>query len=187
MPADTLSLLATIQPSCKTLHETIAHPRVTRPHEYIQSHKVPRPLDEAKRLTENRQPHNVRSMESRFLRPPGSDFIQSAKPWERQSIDIVGPIPMTGSKNQYLPTVVNDFISFPSAICPRIITSGSFVKGLLTIFAISPQGSFSPTWTRSSCHWGSKTSAAKRESRPPKLHPTILRAIVKTSATMDLF
>ena len=45
--------VSTLQPSCKTLHETLVHPGVTRLYEYIQRHKVPISLDEAKRVTEN--------------------------------------------------------------------------------------------------------------------------------------
>ena len=51
--ADALSRLASLQPSCKTLHETLAHPGVTRLYEYIQRHKVPISLEEAKRVPEN--------------------------------------------------------------------------------------------------------------------------------------
>ena len=130
MPADALSRLAIIQPSCKTLHETLAHPGVTPLYEYIRSHKVPVFLDEEKSVTENcktcalRKPH--------FLQPPGSNLILSSKSWERQSIDIVGPKPMTRSKNQYLLTVVGFFFAFPL----RNITSGGVIKSLSTLFAI---------------------------------------------------
>ena len=39
--SDALSVLASLQPSCKTLHETLARPGVTGMYEYIQRHKVP--------------------------------------------------------------------------------------------------------------------------------------------------
>ena len=68
--------------------------------------------------------------------PPGSDFIRSSKPWERLSIDIVGPKPMTRNKNQYLLTVVDEFIRFPFAFRLRNITSSSVIKCLSTLFAI---------------------------------------------------
>ena len=50
-----------------------------------------------------------------------------------------------------------------------------------------PQDSFTPIWTHSLCHRNSKTSVAKIELRPPKLRPTILRAMAKTSATTELY
>ena len=39
VPADALSRLASIEPSCITIHETLAHPGVTRLYEYIQDTK----------------------------------------------------------------------------------------------------------------------------------------------------
>ena len=63
--ADALSRLASLQPSCKTLHETLAHPGVTRLYEYIQRHKVPISLDEAKR-----EFHTVRLIGIPKLLPP---------------------------------------------------------------------------------------------------------------------
>ena len=132
--ADALSRLASLQPSCKTLHETLAHPGVTRLYEYIQRHKVPISLDDAKRVTENCK--TCALWKPRFLRPSGSDLIRSSKPWERLSIDIVGPKPMTRNKNQYLLTVVDEFSRFPFAFPLRNITSSSVIKCLSTLFAI---------------------------------------------------
>ena len=113
VPDDALSRLATIQPCCKTLHEIYAHPGVTRLYEYIQRHKVPISLDETKRVIENCK--TCALWKPHYLRPPGSSPIRSSKPWERHSIDIVGPKPMTRSKNQYLRTVVDEFSRFPFA------------------------------------------------------------------------
>ena len=132
--ADALSQLASLQPSCKTPHETLAHPEVTRLYEYIQRHKVPISLDEAKRVTENCK--TCALWKPRFLRPPSSDLIRSSKPWERLSIDIVGPKPMTRNKNQYLLTVVDEFSRFPFAFPLRNITSSSVIKCLSTLSAI---------------------------------------------------
>ena len=66
------------------------------------------------------------------MQPPGSDLILSFKSWERQSIDIVGPKPMTRSKNQYLLKVVGFCFAFPL----RNITSSGVIKSLSTLFAI---------------------------------------------------
>ena len=134
MPAATLSRLASIQPSCKTLHETLAHPVVTQLYEYIQRDKVPMSLDEAKRVTAKCKMCAV--WIPRFLRPRVNGLIRSSKPWERLSIDIVDPKPMTLSKNQYLLTVVDKFSRFPFAFPLRNITSSSVIKCLLTVFAI---------------------------------------------------
>ena len=125
MPANALSRLASIQPSCKTLHETL--------YEYIQRHKVPISLDEAKRVTENCKTCTI--WKPRFLRPPGSDLIRFSKPWERLSIDIVGLEPMTRSKTN-TSSVVDEFSRFPFAFPLRNITSSSVIKCLSTIFVI---------------------------------------------------
>ena len=68
--ADALSRLASLQPSYKTLHESLAHPGVTRLYEYIQRQKVPISLDEAKRVTENCK--TCALWKPRFLRPPAA-------------------------------------------------------------------------------------------------------------------
>ena len=99
VPVDAMSRIATIQPICKTIHETLAHPGVTRLYEYIQIHKVPISCHEANRVNEIWKTCSL--WQSRFLRPPGNDLMQSSTPWERLSIDIVGPKPMTRSKIQY--------------------------------------------------------------------------------------
>ena len=131
---DALSRLATIQPSCKTSHKTHAYPGVTRLNEYIQRHKVPKSLDEAKRVTENRQ--SCVLWTPRFLRPPGSSLIGFSKPWERLSIDIVGLKPMTRRKNQYFLTVVEEFSRFPFAFPLRIILCSNVIKRFSALVAI---------------------------------------------------
>ena len=75
-------------------------------------------------------------METALLSTPGSDLIRSSKPWERQSVDIVGPKPMTRNRNQYLLTVVDESSRFPFAFPLRNITSKSVIKCLSTLFAI---------------------------------------------------
>ena len=80
VPADALSRIATLPPSCNTLHEILGHPRVTRLYEYIQRHKVPISLEKANRVTENCRTCALRK--PRFLRKPGRDLIRSFKPWE---------------------------------------------------------------------------------------------------------
>ena len=80
VPADALFRLASIQASCETLRETLAHPGGTRLYEYIQRQQIPISLDEAKRAIENCKTCAI--WKPRFLWPPGSDFIRSAKPWE---------------------------------------------------------------------------------------------------------
>ena len=59
---------------------------------------------------------------------PRQRFIRSSKPWERLSIDIVGPKLMTRNKNQYLLTVVDEFSRFPFAFPLRNITSSSVIN-----------------------------------------------------------
>ena len=75
-------------------------------------------------------------METALFATPGSDLIRSTKPWERISVDTVGPKPMTRSKTQYLLTVVDELSRFPFAFLLRNITSSSVIKSLSTLFAI---------------------------------------------------
>ena len=94
---------------------------------------------------------------------------------------------MTRSKNQYILTVVDEFVGFlsPSLSGTSLLVASSSV---LRHFSLSsePLGSFTPTGAHNSSHRNSKTSAAKMEFRPPKLRPTTLRAMAKTSAITEL-
>ena len=78
-------------------------------------------------------------------------------------------------------------VGFPS---PSLSKTSHLVASSSVFQHFSPSsehlGSFTPTVAHSSSHRNSKTSAAKIELRPPKLRPTTLRAMAKTSATTEL-
>ena len=86
-----------------------------------------------------------------------------------------------------LPQWWMSLVGFPSSSLSgtsRLVASSSVFR----LFSLSsePLGSFTPTGAHSSSHRNSITSAAKMELRPPKLRPTTLRAMAKTSASMEL-
>ena len=148
MPVDALYQLATIQPRCKTLHETVAHPGVTRLYDYIQRHQVRISLGEAKRITENCKICAL--WKPLFLRPPCSKLIQSSKAWGRLSIDIVGL-----KQNQYLLTGVDEsgvcFLLLSRSRTSRLEASSNVFRPFLQ--SSEPHsGSFIPTGAHSSCH-----------------------------------
>ena len=167
-------------------HETLARPGVTRLLEFVQRHKAPMCLGDAKRVPENCETSGLGK--PRFLWPHGCDLIRSSKPWERLSINTVGPKPMTRSKNQNILTVLDEFNRFLFAFPLRPIMSSSVVKCLSTLFAIfgTPMFIHFKRGTQFDST-NSKPSAAKMEVRPPKLRTTILKTMVKTSAARELF
>ena len=138
---------------------------------------------------------------------PRQRFIRSSKPWERLSIDIVGPKPMTRNKNQYLSQWWMSLVGFPSPSLSgtsRLVASSMSLVGFtspflsgtsrlvasLSVFRhFSPSsehlGSFTLTGAHSSCHRKSK-NFCRQNWRSPKLCPTTLRAMAKTSATTEL-
>ena len=126
-------------------------------------------------------------METALFATPGREPIRSSKPWERLSMDIVGPKPMTRNKNQYFLTVGMSLVGFPS---PSLSGTSRLVASSSVFQHFSPSsehlGSFTLTGAHTSSHRNSKTSAAKMELQPPKLRPTTLGAMAKTSATTEL-
>ena len=78
-------------------------------------------------------------------------------------------------------------VSFPSPSfsgTSRLVASSSVFCHFL-LFS-EPLGSFTSTGGHCWSHRNSKISAAKMELRPPKLRPTTLNAMAKTSASTEL-
>ena len=169
MPAGALSRLATIQPSCKTLHETLPHPEVTRLYEYSQRLKVPISLDEVKRVAENRKTQNVRSVETALCGSPAA--ILSGPP------NLASDYQLTLSAlNQWLEAKTNTFSQWWMSLVgfrSPSISETSHLMASSNVFrhflpSSEPPCSFTPTGAHSSCHRKSKTGA-KMDLRPPKL------------------
>ena len=115
------------------------------------------------------------------MRPPGSDLIRSSKLLERLSNDIVGPKPLTRSKNHHLLTVVDEF-RFPDFFHLRKITSSSAIKCLSTLRAIFETPGHSPRrGTQFVSSEFQKIGAETSKTTP--FHP---QGHGKTSATTEL-
>ena len=96
--------------------------------------------------------------------------------------------------NQRIEAKTNTFsqwwMSLVGFLSPSLSGTSRLVvaSSVFSHFLLSPEplGSFTPTGAHSSSHRNSKTSAAKMELRPPKLRPTNLRAMAKTSGITEL-
>ena len=139
--ADALSRLASLEnKTCQQLHRDLAHAGITRLYEYVQRYKLPFSVQEVRKTVTDCQ--TCALWKPKFYQPPKQQLIQSTRPWERLSIDIVGPKEISQSGNQYLLTVIDEYSRFPFAFPLRKITSSS-VKGCLAqLFSIFGPPSF---------------------------------------------
>ena len=139
--ADALSRLASLENNtCQQLHRDLAHAGDTRLYEYVQRYKLPFSVQEVRQTATDCQ--TCALWKPKFYQPPKQQLIQSTRPWERLSIDIVGPKEISQSGNQYLLTVIDKYSRFTFAFPLRKITSSS-VKGCLAqLFSIFGPPSF---------------------------------------------
>lgn len=105
--ADTLSRVATVSVSkLKQIHERLAHPGITRMWDYIRRYNLPYSVEEVKEMISKCQ--TCCECKPRFFKPPkSSKLVKAAKPFERLSIDIVGPKPISAKQNRYFFSVID--------------------------------------------------------------------------------
>ncbi len=133
--ADALSRIATVSfpQSVDTLHRLLCHPGVTRLWDYINRHKLPFSLDEVRRCISTCQ--TCLEWKPRFFRPDKSHIIKATRPFERISIDIVGPKCPSRTGNRYLLTVIDEYSRFPFAVPIKDISARSVINSLKSIFS----------------------------------------------------
>ena len=119
----------------KKAHEDMGHPGINRTCEFIQrfceipnlKQKVTDFISECKICLESKP---------RFFHPPQVPLITAKSPWERLSIDFVGPKCPTKSGNTCFLTVVDEFSRFPFAFPMKNSKTSNVILALTRLFTI---------------------------------------------------
>lgn len=116
-----------------TLHEQLCHPGITRLAHYCKSRNLPYSVQEIRDVVSN---CNVcRELKPKFYQPPDTNLISATRPWERLSIDFVGPLP-SNTKNRYLLVIVDEYSRYPFAFPCSDITEDTVIQCLLQLFSL---------------------------------------------------
>ena len=118
LSADALSRLSHINGNSALydVHDTLAHRGITRMWNYVKTHNLAYSLDEVKTMIRNCQVCCY--TKPRFFKPSGlqDGVIKATQPFERLSIDLVGPkCPSWKTGNAFLLTIIDEYSRFPFA------------------------------------------------------------------------
>jgi transposase InsO family protein len=133
--ADPLSRVS----SCKDtmtltcLHERLCHPGITRLNHYVKTRNLPYSLHEIRQVITNCKA--CKELKPRFYNPPSSPLISSTRPWERLSMDFVGPLP-SSSSTRFILVFVDEYSRYPFAFPCSKIDAGVVISHLLSLFAL---------------------------------------------------
>ena len=138
VPCDTLSracaFSASSPPPLDEIHASLCHPGVTRLYHFVRSKNLAYSLEDVKRICS--QCSICSMLKPRFYKPPPAKLIHSMQPFDRISVDFIGPKPSC-SKNKYLLVAVDEYSRFPFAFpCSDMstLTVISCLKKLFTMF-----------------------------------------------------
>lgn len=133
--ADPLSRVS----SCKdtaaltTLHERLCHPGVTRLYHYVKMRNLPFSLHEIRHVISVCKA--CKELKPRFFNPASSSLISATRPWERVSMDFIGPLPATSS-TRFILVFVDEYSRFPFAFPCSRIDAGVVIGHLMSLFAL---------------------------------------------------
>ena len=118
------------------VHNSLAHPGVTRLLEYIQRHNLPFSLAEVREVVATCR--TCLEYKPRFSKPSqAGHIVKASKPFERLGVDIVGPeVPSAKSQSRFVLTVLDEYSRFPFAFTLRNITSQGLFACFSQLFAI---------------------------------------------------
>ena len=116
-----------------TLHGRLCHPGVARFYHYVRARNLPYSLSEVRQVVSSCDV--CKELKPRYYNPPRANVITSTRPWERLSIDFVGPLP-SSSHNKYLLVIVDEFSRYPFAFPCSRITDDVVITHLLNLFSM---------------------------------------------------
>ena len=120
----------------EAVHRELGHPGVQRTVSYIRSTVTDAPTG-----LENKVRRYINGCEicaqlkPKFFKPARSPLIRSLRPWERLSIDFVGPKPSSNNK-RYLLTVVDEYSRYPFAFPLSDMTASKAIRCLESLFTM---------------------------------------------------
>ena len=108
-------------PNLQTLHGMLCHPGITRLWHYVRCRNLPHSLEDVRHVCNSCTA--CRELKPSFLKPPQAHIVKATKPFERISIDFMGPKPSV-TRNKYILTVIDEFSRFPFMFpCPDLSAS----------------------------------------------------------------
>ena len=140
VPADAFSRISSIHTESdasdvvKKIHEELGHPGSSRLYHFM-SEKFPL-HNLQNQISDCVKKCSICAKEKpRFLSLRNNRLITSSKPWQRLSIDFMGPKP-SKTGNQYIFTVIDEFSRFPFAFAVRGPSSYVAIKCLTSLFSL---------------------------------------------------
>ena len=136
--ADTFSRISSVNREnpeilIKLIHQEMGHPGMNRLKMYVEKHFNIYGIENL--VKDCVQNCSIWAKEKpRFFKIPTKSLIQSTKPWQRISIDFVGPKPSVN--NKYLFTVIDEFSRYPFAFSVSRITTKVAINCLKQLFTL---------------------------------------------------
>lgn len=118
------------------LHEALCHPGVTRLLHFVKEKNLPFSTEEVRKVCSSCRV--CAETKPRFYVPTNNQLIKATQPFERISMDFVGP-KQTVTKNKYLLVLVDEFSRFPFVFpCANMYSSTviSCLKQLFSLFGM---------------------------------------------------
>jgi len=115
------------------IHVALCHPGITRLNHYVQANNLPYSLDDVRKVV-----HNCTvcaEVRPNFYKPPDAQLVKATQPFERLSLDFIGPLP-SSTKNHYMLTVVDEYLHFPFAFPCRSIDAETVLSCLNQLFML---------------------------------------------------
>lgn len=117
----------------KRLHHSLCHPGITRLMHFVRCKNLPFSMNEVKQVCLNCSV--CAEIKPRFYKPPPFTLVRATRPFERISMDFIGPKPSC-SKNKYLLVMIDEFSRFPFAFPCSDMTSKTVIECCHRVFSL---------------------------------------------------
>jgi transposase InsO family protein len=117
----------------KELHVKLCHPGVRRLLHFVRSKNLPYSAEDVKNIC--RLCEHCCRLKPRFFKPEPQSLVKATAPFERLSIDFVGPKQSTTNR-RYLLTVIDEYSRFPFVYPCADITAKTVISKLKDLFSI---------------------------------------------------
>ncbi len=133
--ADALSRCCSVKDLGKlsTIHSQLCHPLCSRLFHYCKVHNLPFSVADVRHVISTCSV--CKEVKPRFCKPPQGRLIHATRPWERVSIDFVGPLP-SASPNKYLLVLVDEYSRYPFAFPCKDMSTDTVISHLLELFSM---------------------------------------------------
>ena len=135
--ADALSrLCGSICKSVKDLeklHNSLCHPGISRLTHFVRSKNLPFSVEDIKKVCLSCP--SCAKIKPRFYKPPNQTLVKATRPFERLSLDFMGP-KSSFSKNRYLLVIIDEFSRFPFVYPCADLSSKSVINSCKSLFSV---------------------------------------------------